>query len=139
MFNLDGSRPSTFELDGDHYGRIHPLATGQLVSVQNISRDYRNPSSLFTVINLDGTRAESFSREGNYFQSDKTTIEGIVTELQEHVQKSRGYHQYCSRILRQSGMFSFPKNSAEYLNMNRHNSPEDQRKYDQQFGLTLRI
>ena len=58
--------------------------------------------------------------------------------FQEPVQKSKGYHQFCNQVLRQSGMFPFlDKTSAEYLSEHRHYSPEDQRKYDQQFALVV--
>ena len=69
---------------------------------------------------------------------------GQYTELpdlsifQEQVQSSKGYHQFYSQMLRQSGLFSSPKKSADFLSMRRHDSPEDQKKYDQQFGLVLR-
>ena len=58
--------------------------------------------------------------------------------FQEQVQNSKGYHQFCSQMLRQSGMFFSHKTSAEYLSEHRHDSPEAQREYDQQFGLVLR-
>ena len=51
---------------------------------------------------------------------------GQYTELpdlcifQEQVQNSRGYHQYCSQMLRRSGMFSSPEKSADYLSEHRH-------------------
>ena len=40
-------------------------------------------------------------------------------------------------MLRQSSIFVSHKTSAEY-HSNRHNSPEDHRAYDQQFGSVLR-
>ena len=65
---------------------------------------------------------------------------GLYTELpdlsifQEQVQSSKGYHQFCSQMLRQSGMFFSHKTSAEYLSEHRHDSLEAQQEYDQQFG-----
>jgi predicted Fe-Mo cluster-binding NifX family protein len=50
---------------------------------------------------------------------------GQYTELpdlsifQESIQNSEGYRQYCSQILRRSGMFSSPRKSAESANMQR--------------------
>ena len=58
--------------------------------------------------------------------------------FQEQVQKSKGYHQFCSQMLRQSDLFFSHKTSAEYLTEHRHDSPEAQQKYDEQFGLMLR-
>ena len=58
--------------------------------------------------------------------------------FQEQVQNSKGYHQYCSQMLRRFGMFSSSEKSADYLSKRRHDSPKSQREYDQQFGLVAR-
>ena len=55
----------------------------------------------------------------------------------EQVQNSPGYHQYCSQMLRRSGMFSSPEKSAYYLIEHRHSSSEAQQKFDERFGLAL--
>jgi hypothetical protein len=57
--------------------------------------------------------------------------------FQEQVDNSKAYHQYCSQMLRQSGMFFSDKTSAEYLSKHRHGSPEAQEAYDRQFGLVI--
>jgi hypothetical protein len=58
--------------------------------------------------------------------------------FQEKVQNSKGYYQYCSQMLRRSGMFSSQEKWADYLSEHRHDSPKAQRHYDEQFGLVLR-
>ena len=69
---------------------------------------------------------------------------GVYAELpdlsifQKQTGESKGYHQYCSQIIRQSGLFSSPRKSANFLSMHRHDSPEAQKEYDQQFGLVQR-
>ena len=69
---------------------------------------------------------------------------GQYTELpdlnifQEQAQNSKGYNQFRGQMLRRSGMFSSPQEATDYLSEHRHDSPEAQREYDQQFGLVLR-
>jgi hypothetical protein len=58
--------------------------------------------------------------------------------FQEEVQNSKGYYQYCSQMLRRSGMFSSQEKWADYLSEHRHDSPKAQGHYDEQFGLVLR-
>ena len=82
----------------------------------------------------DGTGQAFFIdliKEGQNTQLDDLSI------FQETVQSSKGYYEFCSEMLRQSSIFVSHKTSAEY-HSNRHNSPEDHRAYDQQFGSVLR-
>lgn len=58
--------------------------------------------------------------------------------FQKQIEESKGYQQYCSLMLRQPGLFSSPEKSADFLSMHQHDSPEAQKKYDQQFGLVPR-
>ena len=66
---------------------------------------------------------------------------GVYSELpelslfQKHIQGSKGYHQFCSRLFRQPSMLSPHQRSAEYLSQHRHDSPNAQREYDLRFGL----
>lgn len=61
---------------------------------------------------------------------------GQYTELsdssifQKQVQNSKGYHQFCSQILRQSNMFLTHRTSSEYPSEHRHDSTEVQMQYD---------
>ena len=48
---------------------------------------------------------------------------GVYAELpdlsifQKQIEESKGYHQYCSQMIRQSGLFSSPRISADFLSM----------------------
>ena len=57
-----------------------------------------------------------------------------LSAAQKECQNSKAYHEYCSKMLCQSGMFS----TQDYLSKHRHDSPEAQQKYDNLFGLVLR-
>ena len=80
-------------------------------------------------------------RENHSFTS--IIEEGQYTELtdlsifQEQIQKPKGYHQFCSQILRQSSIFLSHEPSSEYFSEHRHDSPEDQREYEQEHSLFL--
>ena len=46
--------------------------------------------------------------------------------FQKQIQSSRGYHQFCSQMLHQSGMLFTPKASAECFSEHQHNGPKAQ-------------
>ena len=58
--------------------------------------------------------------------------------IQQLINDSAGYHQYCSVMLRQSGLFGGRQLNQNYLDNHRHDNPETQQAYDNQYGLVLR-
>ena len=73
----------------------------------------------------------SLIEEGQYTKLTDLSI------FQEQIQKSKGYHQFCSQILRQSSIFISHEPSSEYFSEHRRDSPEDQREYEQEHSLFL--